>query len=218
MLFREVKNLILLQLKMELKDKNGIWSNLLYVTSSIFVIYLAVKKVSNPDLWIALFWIIQIFTCLNAATKSFGYSKGRDLYYHTLSSSHAQILSKIFFNTILMSLITLVSLGIYQVLLGNTIQQILPFAGMAIAGSACLASLLTMMSAISFKVDNNYTLLAILSLPLMIPVLVVLISGSQTCIENINWSEYYQQLFILVMLNIANIILSYILFPYLCRE
>lgn len=217
-MFAEFKALLRLEFQQELKNLNGLFAHLLYLVASIFIIYLGVKKIHDPTMWIALFWILQLFVALNAATKSFNYSKGRDLYLYTLTSPRAQILSKITFNSLYMIGMTIIGLALFRFLIGDANIPFIPFSLIAIAGTGALASLLTMMAAISFKVENNYTLLAILSLPLMIPILVLLINGSKLCLDVSSWEQILFQVLILIVLNIANITLSYILFPYLCRE
>ena len=74
---------------------NGI---LLYVFSTLFVIQMSFQKL-RPDIWITLFWMVILFASVNAVAKSFlQESKGRLLYYYTLSSAEDIILSKLFYN------------------------------------------------------------------------------------------------------------------------
>ncbi|MGZ6540000.1 MAG: heme exporter protein CcmB, partial [Bacteroidia bacterium] len=76
---------------------------------------------------------------------------------------------------------------------------------------------LTMVSAIASKASNNFTLMAILSFPILIPLLIVLIKLSKNAIDGLeHWDMNY--LLVLMFLNIIIIALSYLLFRYLWRD
>lgn len=207
-----------IQLKQELKNRNGIYGIILYVLSSVFVVYMAVKEVSDSTVWVGLFWVIQLFSCLNAASKSFLYSKGRDLYYYQLCGPRPFILSKMVFNLILLNLVFLMSQAIFILMMGNPFENLTLFLGLGLLGTSALSSLLTMMSAITFKADNNYTLMAILSLPIMIPLLIVLVQSSNAIIDGSSLEGISENLLILGGLNLMIISLAYTLFPYLCND
>jgi heme exporter protein B len=61
-----VKNLMIVEWR-ERYALNGI---LLYVFSSIFTIFLAVKMLNLPS-WNAIFWVLILFSSINAIAKSF---------------------------------------------------------------------------------------------------------------------------------------------------
>ncbi len=57
---------------------------LLYVFSTVFVINLMVRE-PEERMWNALFWVVQLFVCVNAVAKSFlQESRGRLLYFYSL--------------------------------------------------------------------------------------------------------------------------------------
>ena len=215
---KNIISLCRIQLKQEMKNRNGIYGIILYVLSSVFVVYMAVKEINDSSVWVGLFWVIQLFSCLNAASKSFQYSKGRDLYFYQLSGPRPFILSKMIFNLILMNLVFLLSQLIFSLMMGNPFENTSSFIILGTLGTSALSSLLTMMSAITFKADNNYTLMAILSLPIMIPLLIVLVQSSNDIIDGSNIASISQNLYILGGLNLMIISLAYTLFPYLCTD
>ena len=217
-MLKQLLTLSALQLRLEAKSKNGFYAVILYILSSIFIVYMATKNIDDGKLWISIFWVIQLFTCLNAASRSFQYSKGRDLYYYQLSGPRPFIISKIFFNLILMNVVFALSFFIFSLMLGNPFKDFINFYLIGALGVSGLSSLLTMMSAITFKADNNYTLMAILSLPIMIPLLIVLVQTSNYILEGESLYYCLKNILILGSLNVMNIILSYVLFPYLCTK
>lgn len=218
MLLKEIKYLIAKELKLEMRNKYALGGILIYVVSTVFVSYLSFKKVINPATWNALFWIILLFASINAIAKSFiGESSGRNLYLYTLTGPEAVIVSKIVYNSLLLIVLSGLCLGAYTLFIGNLIQDLSLFLLTLLLGSLGFSSLLTMVSAIASKTSNNFTLMAILSLPIMLPLLMVLIKLSKNAIDGLDLWDW-NSLFILLALNVIIISLSYLLFRYLWRD
>ena len=218
MLFNQVKNLIAKEVKLEMRNKYALGGILLYVVSTVFVSYLSFKQIINPATWNALFWIILLFASINGVAKSFiNETRGRLLYLYTLVSPQAVILSKIIYNVFLLSIISGLCLFVYTLFVGNIIQDLPLFLITLLLGSFGFSSLLTMVSAIASKTSNNFTLMAILSFPIMMPLLIVLIKLSKNAIDGLElWDT--NSLLILMFLNVIIIALSYLLFRYLWRD
>jgi heme exporter protein B len=214
----QIKQLVLKELKLEMRNKYALGGILLYVVSTVFVSYLSFKKIINPATWNALFWIILLFASINGVAKSFiGETRGRLLYYYTLTSPQAVIISKIIYNSILLIVISGLCLLVYGLFVGNIIQDLPLFLIVLTLGSFGFASLLTMVSAIASKSSNNFTLMAIMSFPILMPLLIVLIKLSKNAIDGLeNWDLNY--LMVLMFMNVIIIALSYLLFRYLWRD
>src|SRR5690606_41213240 len=100
----------------------------LYIVSTVFICYLHFNLNQNlldPIVWNTLFWVILMFTAVNAIGKSFAQdSEGRILYYYTLTSPAAIIASKIIYNSLLMILLTLTGFSIYQLAMCKHVQDL----------------------------------------------------------------------------------------------
>lgn len=218
MLARQIQFLVIKEFKLELRNKYALGGILLYVVSTVFVSYLSFKQIINPATWNALFWIILLFASINGVAKSFiGETKGRLLYLYTLVSPQAVILSKIIYNSILLIFVSGLCLFVYSLFIGNIIQDLPLFLVILLLGSLGFSSLLTMVSAIASKTSNNFTLMAILSFPIMMPLLMVLLKLSKNAIDGLErWDLNY--LMVLMLLNVIIIIMSYLLFRYLWRD
>jgi len=76
-----------------------------------------------------------------------------------------------------------------------------------------------MISAIASKAGNNTTLMAVLSFPLILPLILVLMKLSRICyIDIANWSDAKNELIMISAINVLVLALSYILFPYLWKD
>lgn len=203
---------------LEWRSKFALNGILLYVVSTVFVCYQAFRSL-HPVVWNALFWIILLFASINAITRSFTQeSKGRQLYYYTLVSAQAVILAKMIYNSLLMLLLSFVAYLVYSVIFKNPIGDPLYYAIAVLLGSLSFASIFTMVSGISAKTNNNGTLMAILSFPLIIPVLMFLIKLSKNAMDGLDRSVSFDEIFVLFAINIVVITVSLLLFPYIWRE
>jgi heme exporter protein B len=217
--FLEIKQLLIRELRLECKQLYAINGLLLYVTSTVFVCYLSFKNILDVPTWNALFWIIILFTAVNATSKSFSVeTKGRLLYYYTLASAPAIIYAKIIYNTMLMFVISFAGYLIYSLLIGDLVQDKLFFLIGLLLGSSGLASILTLVASIASKTNQNSTLMAILSFPLIIPMLLVLIRFSKNAVDGIDHSIQYPYMIALLAINIIVITLARLLFPFLWRD
>lgn len=218
-MLRLVKELVIKDIRLNGREKNAIYSMILYVLCTSYVAFLCFEGRIDDRSWIALFWIIVLFTAMNASLNSFKRELNQQaLFYYTLVNPHAIILSKILYNSGLLILLTLSSFLIYSIFLGSPVLAFLPFLGCLFLGSAALASILTLVAAIASKTNNSAGLMAVLSMPLLFPLLLNLIKTSQLCLIESKFISVGNQILFLALLNIASILLSYLLFPYLWRD
>jgi heme exporter protein B len=218
-LFKQVSALIGKELLSEWKQRYAFGGMLLYVISTVFVCKLCFITVPDPLTWASLFWIIMLFAAVNAVAKSFlQESKGRLLYMYTLASPQAIILSRIIYNVLLMFVLSILCYGFYALLIGNLVQNSGLFLCCVILGSMGFSCILTMVSAIASKTNNNFTLMAILSFPIMLPLLLLLIRISKNAIDSLDWSVNFKYLAALLAFNVVVSVLAWLLFPYLWRD
>lgn len=217
-LMKEVKFLIRKEIILEWRSKYAINGILLYVVSTIFVCYLSFKK-TDPITWNALFWIIMLFASLNAITKSFSQeSKARQLYYYTIASPQGIILSKIIYNSLLLLLLAVVALFFYSLVFKNPLGDMAFYLLSIIIGSISFSTVFTMISAIASRANNNGTLMAVLGFPVIIPLLIVLIKFSKNAMDGLDRSVSYNEIGVLLAINLIVITASLLLFPFLWKE
>ena len=120
---RETKQLIKNLLLIEWRERYALNGILLYVFSSIFTVSLSVKMLNIPT-WNAVFWVLILFSSINAIAKSFiAESKGKMLYFHGLILPEKLILAKSIYSAILNLILSFVALFFYSTILGNPIQN-----------------------------------------------------------------------------------------------
>src|SRR5215212_7378381 len=101
-------------LLLEIRQQYTFYGILLYIASTIFVLYLAMGQ-PEDIVWKGLFWMIQLFICVNAVAKSFlQESRGRMLYFYSIASPSDFVLAKLLFNSLLMLLMSLLSILMFS--------------------------------------------------------------------------------------------------------
>ena len=211
--------LVALEFRHEFRQKNALAGTFIYVLGTVFVSYLAFKRVVDVPTWIALFWIIMLFAAVNAVAKSFMQeSSGIRLYYYLLSSPLGVVFSRILYNSLLLCGIGVISLVAFQLFLGGNVNDQLSFLLGLVLGCFGLASILTMTSAIASRAGNNPSLMAILSFPVLIPFLIVLIRFTKNAMDGIAWSVNGSYAFVMAALIGLVYALCYVLFPYLWKD
>jgi heme exporter protein B len=222
LLVREIWYLMLKDFRLEWRQRAALNGMLLYVGSTVFVCFLSFSlKGGTPPApaWNALFWIILLFSAVNAVAKGFlQESRGRMLYYYTLVPPQAVILAKIAYNALLLLGLAMVGLGLYMVVLGNPVQDPTLFVGNVALGALGFASTLTLVSGIAAKATNSNTLMVVLGFPLMIPMLLLLIKVSKNALDGLEFEASQSSLLTLLALNLIVGAVSYLLFPFLWRS
>lgn len=207
-------------LLLELRQQHSFYGILLYVASTIFVLYLSIAPAPEGDVWNGLFWTIQIFVCVNAVAKSFlQESRARMLYFYTIAGAKEFIIAKLIYNTILMLVMSLLSLGLFFVLLKNPLVHTFKFVGIVCIGGISISLVFTLLAAIAAKAQQNAALMAILGFPLIIPQLLLLVKLSKSAFGEIFREGAILQLSLLIAgLDVMVIALSIILFPFLWKD
>ena len=202
---------------LEVRQQYTFYGILLYIASTIFVLYLAMGQ-PEAEVWNGLFWMIQLFVCVNAVAKSFlQESRGRMLYFYSIAGAKDFILAKLLFNSVLMVVMSIVSLILF-LLLGNPLTYFLRFCGLACLGGWSLSLVFTFLAAIAARAQHNAAMMAILGFPLIIPQILLLMRISNTAFSDVYQSGLWQMVLVLVALDILVIALSIILFPLLWKD
>lgn len=215
---RTILSLVKKDLLLEMRQQYTLYGILLYVASTIFVVYLSMGQ-PDDTVWNGLFWVIQLFVCVNAVAKSFlQESRGRMLYFYSIAGPVDFVLSKLIFNLLLMVLMSLLSLGIFTVLLGNPLENLIQFVGIACLGGISLSLVFTFLAAIAAKAQQQAALMAIMGFPLIIPQLLLLMKIAGTGFSDVIQAGWWQMVLMLVGLDILVIALAVILFPFLWKD
>ncbi len=203
---------------LEWRQKHTLYGILLYVSCTAFVIYMMTGQ-PESRVWNALFWIAQLFITVNAVAKSFlQEGEARARYYFLLVRPAHYLAAKMIYSAALMLVITLLSLGLFNLLLGSPMKDASTFILIASSGGVSLSVLFTFLSAIAAQARQNAALMAILGFPIAIPLLMILSRLSLTAVASVSQEGWSGLLMILLGMDVLIVALGLILFPFLWKE
>lgn len=214
---KQISTLLKKDLLLELRQQYSFYGILLYIFATIFVLFMAIEE-PEGKVWNGLFWIIQLFICINAVAKSFMQdSKGRMFYYYSICSPVHFVLAKLLYNTIIMLVMSMVGLLLFTLFMGNPMQKMLPFVGLVILGGWSLSLVFSFLAAIAAKAQQNAAIMAVLGFPIIIPQLVLLMRLSNAAFAPLLTISGTTVL-LLIFLDLLIILLAVILFPFLWKD
>lgn len=215
---QEIGILLTKDIRLEWRNKYAISGILLYVLSTVFIVYISFKEVHRQT-WNTLFWMLILFASVNAVSKSFMQeNSSRQLYYYSLTNPLAIILSKIIYNVGLLLVISLLSWLAFGFVAGNPVKAANEFFIALFLGSVGFSITFTFISAISIKADNSATLMAILSFPVIIPILLTLLDLSVGALRLPQGSSIDNGMVILIAIDFLLLGLAIILYPFLWKD
>lgn len=213
-----IVTLIKKDLLLEVRQQYTLYGILLYVVSTIFVVYLTMGQ-PEDTVWNALFWVIQLFICVNAVAKSFlQESKGRMLYFYSIAGARDFIISKLLFNVLLMVVMSTLSLLIYALWLGNPLYNFGQYLGITILGGIGLSLVFTFLAAIAARAQQQAALMAIMGFPIILPQLLLVGKISKIAFSPALYQGLWQMVGLLAGLDLLVIVLAIILFPFLWKD
>ncbi|MBL7717794.1 MAG: heme exporter protein CcmB [Flavipsychrobacter sp.] len=211
-------SLVRKDLLIEWRQKHTLFGVLLYVGSTVFVVYM-MNGQPDAKVWNALFWLTQLFVAVNSVAKSFLQEPAnRFRYYYTLVRPATFLLAKMVYSTLLMVLMSLASLVLFSVLLGWPLVQTSLFVLISMVGSISLSAVFTFLSAIAARANQNAALMAILGFPLVTPLLMILSNLAVKAIAPVYQPGWWSLALVLLLLDALVIVLGVVLFPFLWQE
>lgn len=214
--------LILKEFTLEVRRKAAISALSLYLFSTTFICYLTFnlkQHLITPLVWSALFWITILFTSVSTIAKSFiGEGKARSIYYYSVARPSDIILSKIIYNSVLCASLALSGLLFFFLFLGNPVVDLQLFLVVIVLVCLGFSASLTLLSSIASRTNNGSVLMAVLSFPVVISVLLMAVKVSKNCIDGLDRSESLDEIMILASINCLVAAVSFLLFPYIWRS
>jgi heme exporter protein B len=205
---------------LELRRQHTFYGILLYIASTVFVLFLSMPDSPDANIWNSLFWVIQLFVCVNTVAKSFlAESRGLMLYYYSITSPVEFIIAKLLFNILLMLIMSTISLILFFAFLTNPVSDSLKFLGIVLLGGTSISLTFSLMSAIAAKAQQNAALIAILGFPVILPQLLLLMKLSKASFgEVFREGAIWQLAGLITGLDMLVFVLAVILFPFLWKE
>lgn len=207
---------------LELRRQSVISGIGLYLFSLVFICYLTFnlrQNAINPATWSALFWLVILFSAVNSVAKSFiGEKPGTFVYLYTTTSAQAIIVSRILYNFLLCLILAFAGYGLFVLFIDDPVTDHAVFLAGLTLTSLGFSSSMSLISGIAAKARNSNVLMAVLSFPVIIGILLMAIRITKNAIDGLEAVASKDELLNLAGINLISGALAYLLFPYIWRS
>lgn len=221
---KQVLDFVKLELKLEFRLKYAIAGLLMYVLSTVYLVYFSleyqgVREDLLPTIWSIFFWLIVLFTTVNATFQSFSkLTQGKMLFYYTMVSPQVFIASKLIVNALISLFLSLLTGLIFIFILGDPSEQFWVLFLSLCVGTIGYSLLFTYISAIASKSGGNSSLAVVLGFPLALPLLSIIVKLFGESFRPALSLNFDNNLWIALGFNFIPLLLALILFPYIWRD
>ena len=217
-LIHQIKHFFLKELHTELKNKYAALSLVLLLVVSVFVVY-TIQKTAPNGVWHTLFYIILIFGVVQNIGRSFlGENRGSLLYYKFLVDANTVIVAKILYQFVVNIFFVVVLFVLMNFWLPQSIPSIGPYAVTALLFTLCNSAVFTFNSALALGARNSSLVALILSLPLLIPSLLISLRSASKALMVNDLSAFYSDWISLLLLLVMQMVLAIVLFRYIWND
>ncbi len=208
-------------IKSEMRTRYGINAIMMFAVVTLTAVSFAVGQFfSSPKLISSLFWIVVFFSSMSGLAQVFikeEESKTVNLL-KLVASNESIFLGKLFFNLILLFLLEFVIIPLFLILLGVQIRNFGLFILIVILGTIGLVCATTIIAAIVAKAHVKGALFAVLSFPILLPLLITVIHGTNLAFEGSELSQGWSELKVLISYCVVMGVGSFLLFDFVWRE
>ncbi len=218
MKFSNIAALVRKDFLIEWKEKYVLGAILMFVVVSSYIIYKSFQQVT-PMSWNVLFWIIFIFAALNALIRSFSAESSKQfLYIYQLVKPGEIIIAKVIYNVIILFLVSVALMGAMSLFTIHPIKDYFLFFAAVTLGSIGVSVCFTFVASVLGQQANQSVLMSVLSLPLIIPILLLLLKVTANALGFINDTNVNSDLFLLAGIDAILFGVAVIIYPFLWRS
>ena len=216
-----VSALFLKEIKSELRTRYAFNSLLMFSVVTLTAVSFSVGQFAlSVQVKSALFWLILFFASMAGLAQVFiKEEESKTSYLLKLASPPTIIyLGKFLYNWVLLLALQVIIIPLFVIFLNLELANLTLFLTVSFLGSLALSAATTIIGAIVSKANVKGALFAVLSFPLLIPVLVAGIEGAQLATSGAKFSEAWGQIRLLLSYSVVMLTVSLILFEFVWSE
>jgi heme exporter protein B len=208
-------------IKSELRTRYALNAIVMFAVVTLAVVGFSVGQFSlSPKVSSSLFWVVIFFSSMSGLAQVFiKEEEAKTVNLLKLVASPSNIfLGKFFFNWALLLFLEIIIVPLFILLLGLNLENFWLFICVLVLGSLGLVCATTIIAAMVSKAHIKGALFAVLSFPILLPLLIVCIDGTYLSIQGKSFSEGASDLKVLVSFSVVMLILSLLLFDLVWKE
>jgi heme exporter protein B len=223
-LFSANKSLAVLakDIKSEMRTRYAIGAIVMFAVITVVAVGFSLGGIPlDLNLQGILFWLVIYFASVAGLGQTFikEEESKTSLALRIYAPSAAVFNGKFLFNLLLLVALEIIIVPLFAALIGLDIQCYSLFVAVLILGTFGLAGSTTIVAAIIAKASIKGVLFAVLSFPLILPLLVMAIRGTQKALSiGINFSDGLSEIQVLLSYAVVMLIAGMLLFDYVWND
>ena len=208
-------------LKSEFRTRYSINAIFMFALVTLTVISFSVGQFSLDNrLKASLLWIVIFFSSMAGLAQIFIKEEESNTSnaLKLVADSNVIFIGKFLFNLILILLLEVIIVPLFIIFLDFAISNFIIFLTVLFLSSFGLACSTTIIAAVVAKANVKGALFAVLSFPILLPLLVVAIKGTHLSLLNGNWLSAWNQYIVLFSYAVVMLTVSILLFEFVWEE
>lgn len=213
--------LLLKDMKSEFRVRYALNAIFMFGLTTLTVVSFSVSGISsNARIASSLFWLVIFFSSMSGLAQVFvKEEESKTVNVLKLSASSGTVLfGKLLFNLVLLLILELVIVPLFIIWMNISISNIWLFLSVLLLGSLGMACATTITAAIISKSHVKGALFAVLSFPILLPLLIVGIDGTRKSLDGLDFSAGFADLRLLLSYVVVMLVASILLFDFVWNE
>ena len=208
-------------IRLELRSRYALNAILMFGITTLAVVSFSLGQ-SNlpPHLMAALFWVVMFFSAIAGLAQVFIREEetGTILALKLSAAAEPVYLGKLLFNFFLLTVMVTVITPLFFIFTDAHVVGIAAFLAVLILGVVGLCSATTLVAAIIAKASVKGALFAVLSFPILVPLLLTLVQATQKLFDNGAFESVMTEMQFLLAYAVVMTTGSILLFKYVWQE
>lgn len=208
-------------LKSEFRTRYALNAILMFALTTLTVASFSLGVFSlNPRIISSLFWLVIFFSSMSGLAQVFvKEEESRTVSMLKLVATPTTVfLGKLLFNLVLLLLLEIVIVPLFIIWMNLSILNLWLFLLVLLLGSLGLVASTTIIAAIISRAHVKGALFAVLSFPILLPLLITAIDGTRLSIEGEAFSVGWSDLRLLISYVVVMFVASILLFDFVWSE
>ena len=224
LLWRATKAVFVRELRSEFRSRQALNAVALFAVCSIVAVSLGLGPLNRsaelPLVHAALLWIVLLFAAFTALARVFVVEEEQRTAaaLRLAAPPHAVYLGKLLFNLLLLCALTVLVAVLAIVLLRMQVRSPGPFVVLLVTGALGLVAGTTLIAAMIARAASRGALFAVLSFPILIPMLVTAVRGTALALSGTGWDRCIAPIQTLIAYAVAMFVTSLFLFAYVWED
>lgn len=207
--------------QLELRTRYALNTLLLFSASALLIVVFAIgSSALTPQLRSVVLWIVILFSGIAGLAHAFvsEEERGTTLLLQLNADPSAVFVGKLLFNMGLSLIMNLVVAAAFSVVIGFGDADLVSLVSILLLGAIGLSGATTLISAIIARTPNKGPLFAVLSFPILVPLLLSVINGTTKAVEGAPIGDVFSEIATLVGYAGVVVTASVLLFDYLWKD